>query len=208
MTTKTNGLLFVLSAPSGCGKDALLAEVESRRCDDIVRAVSATTRPRAATEADGVDYHYVTRERFEQMIANGELIEYASYNGNYYGSVKANVDRLLAAGKNVVLKIDVQGAKILRERGLHFTSVFLLPPSRAELRRRQQKRDRDSAAEIDARMAIAESELTLAPQYDYLIVNDDISVAADELITVIRAQRYRRANMLKIWEEVMHDAQI
>ena len=201
------GLLFVVSAPSGCGKDTLLRRV-CALYGDVCVSVSATTRPMRAGETEGEDYFFVSRERFAEMISNGELLEYAEYNGNYYGTVRSHVERLMAQGKHVILIIEVQGAALLRAKGLFLTTIFLLPPSRAELLHRLRKRSTDTEQEIANRLAIADGELRQAAQYDYLLVNGDLDTAAVQLHGILDAQRYRRENMQSVWEEVMSHAEV
>ncbi len=201
------GLLFVVSAPSGCGKDTLLRRV-CERYGDVCVSVSATTRPMRAGETEGEDYFFVSRERFQEMIANGELLEYAEYNGNYYGTVRAHVEQLMEQGKHVILIIEVQGAALLRQKGAFLTTIFLLPPTRAELLRRLRKRSTDTEQEIAKRLAIADGELQQAGQYDYLLVNGDLDTAAEQLHGILDAQRYRRENMQSVWEEVINHAEI
>ena len=207
MTTK--GRMFVVSAPSGCGKDTILS-LAFQRCSDMVRSVSATTRTARPEEVDGVDYHFVSTERFNEMIANDELLEYATYNGDLYGTVTANVERLMEQGVNVLLKIDVQGARTLQEKGVELTTVFILPPSKATLRKRLVGRGTDSIDEIENRLRTADIELQTAPQYDFIFVNDELETAVEDLISIIHNQepRFRRENMLKVWEEVVKDAEV
>jgi len=152
---------------------------------DTVLAVSHTTRPRRPGETDGVDYFFVDRPRFEAMVANAEFLEYAEVFGNLYGTSKAEVDRTLEAGRNVLLDIDWQGARKVRQRIPSARSIFVLPPSRRELERRLRARGQDSDEVIARRMQQAEDEMSHRGEYDYRVVNDDLEEAMAELRSIV-----------------------
>ncbi len=164
------GRLFILSAPSGAGKTSLArALVDSR--EDTVLSVSHTTRPPRPGERDGVDYHFVDRDRFEAMIGRGEFFEYAEVFGNYYGTAESTVRALLERGLNVILDIDWQGARKVRARAADAVSVFILPPTLADLRDRLTRRGQDSDEVIESRMRQAIDEMNHYPEYDRVVVN-------------------------------------
>jgi len=184
-----SGTLFILSAPSGAGKTSLikrlLADEEGLRV-----SLSQTTRPMRPGEEDGRDYHFVDLSRFRQMIEAQELLEYAQVFGNYYATSRSAVQQCLSAGIDVILEIDWQGARQVRER-MQTTSVFILPPSRPELEKRLRGRGTDSDEIIDRRMRDAISEMQHYGEYDYLVVNDDFDMALAELKAIVTCQRLR-----------------
>lgn len=200
--SEKQGLLFIVSGPSGCGKDTVLQRLMERH-EDVRVSVSATTRAPREGEVDGQDYVFLTKETFLGMVEKGEILEYAEYNGCYYGSIRKNVDALRAQGKNVVLKIEVQGAAQIRARGEFVTSVFILPPSMQELERRLRKRGTDEEEAIYNRLAIASREVRGAIDYDYLVVNDDVDAAAEDIARIICAQQFHRENMKRKIKEVL-----
>jgi len=184
------GRLFVVSAPSGTGKTTVverLAEITP----DVTLSRSYTSREARVGEVDGLDYHFVTRERFEAMIAAREFLEYADVFGNYYGTSGPVTERLLASGRDVVLVIDVQGAAQVRECGLAFVSIFVLPPSFAVLEQRLRGRSKDSDAAIRRRLDVASHEVSGYHDYDYVIVNDELDSAVDALRAIVVAERAR-----------------
>jgi guanylate kinase len=178
------GRLYVVSAPSGAGKTSLLRALIERR-DSLVFSVSWTTRAPRAGEIDGRDYHFVATERFAAMRAAGEFLESATVFGHGYGTGAADVARLRDAGRDVMLEIDWQGARAVRERLPEAVSVFVLPPSRAVLRARLAGRATDSEAVIKQRMAAAANEMCHWGEYDYVIVNDDFARALADLEAIV-----------------------
>lgn len=190
MTKNHNhGLLIVLSGPSGCGKGTLVAELLKR--GDCAVSVSATTRQPREGEIDGTHYFFVTREEFEQRIAENRLLEHAEYCGNYYGTPREEVERLRAEGRHVILEIEVQGALQIKERCPDAVLVFTVPPSIDELRRRLHKRGTETEEVIERRIAQVARELPCANQYDYVILNDALEDAVDDFAAVIRAEMLR-----------------
>lgn len=185
------GLLLVLAGPSGVGKGAVHTELR-RRHDDAVLSVSATTRAPRPGEVDGVHYRFVDRRRFEAMIAAGDLLEWAEYAGNLYGTPRLPADEAIAAGQVLVLDIEVQGALQVREVRDDALLVFLLPPDRAELERRLRARGTEDEAAIARRLEVADRELAVADRFDVTIVNDRLSTAVDELAAAIAAARGAR----------------
>ena len=189
-TVHHRGRLFVVSAPSGTGKTTV-AERLVARLPDLVLSRSYTSRAARVGEQDGVDYHFIARDRFEAMIAAGEFLEWADVFGNLYGTCGPETERLLSSGRDVVLVIDVQGAQQVRECGLAFVSIFVLPPSFTELEQRLRGRSKDSDAAIRRRLEVASSEVSGYHDYDYVIVNDDLDVAVDALRAIVVAERAR-----------------
>jgi guanylate kinase len=196
------GLLFIVSAPSGTGKTTLvekLVEQVPRLC----MSRSYTSRPARPGETDGVDYNFVTRDRFEAMLAAGEFLEWADVFGNLYGTSAPETDRLLAAGKDVVLVIDVQGARKVRERRPRATTVFVMPPSAAILEQRLRGRSKDSEESIQQRLQVARQEVAAFKEYDFIVVNDDVISAVDRLRAIVLAERAARQRMTPAAEEIV-----
>ena len=184
--------LFIISAPSGAGKTSLVNALRQRLADVVV-SVSHTTREPRAGEQDGVDYHFVGRPDFEAMVRAGEFLEHAKVFDNYYGTSRAAVDAQLQKGCDVILEIDWQGARQVRNAAPQALSVFILPPSQGALRERLAARGQDSAQVIERRMRDAVSEMSHYGEYDYLVFNDVFEQALAELQALFLAQRLRRA---------------
>ncbi|MDI5889934.1 guanylate kinase [Halomonas rhizosphaerae] len=185
------GTLFIVSAPSGAGKTSLVRElIES--LDGIQVSVSHTTRERREGEVDGVNYHFVDVPAFEAMIEHGDFFEYARVFDNYYGTSRRTVEAMLAAGQDVILEIDWQGARQVRQQLPDAVSVFILPPSREELERRLASRGTDEHAVVARRMRDAVNEMTHHDEYDYLVINDDFTTALRELQSLVIARRLTR----------------
>ena len=184
------GLLIVVSGPSGAGKSTVISKVMS---DDpsCVFSISATTRPPRGTEQNGVEYFFVDRARFESMIKSGELLEYAEYVGNYYGTPKAPVFESLNRGKNVIFDIEVQGAMQIKQKCPNAALIFIVPPSFSEIEKRLRGRHTDSESKILQRLETARSEYAQAINYDYIVINDDPQKAANEVKAIISAEKCR-----------------
>jgi len=191
------GRLIVVSGPSGVGKDAVL-ERFFERMTGVIRSVSATTRDPRPGEVDGSDYYFFTQEKFAHGIASDYFLEHAQYGSNFYGTPRDKVDDLRAQGTDVILKIEVQGARDIKRIEPDAVMVFLCPPSFEELERRLRSRGTDTDERVAARLAIAKDELTRIPDYDYLIVNDDLDDAVATLCAIITAERCRNSSGL--WE--------
>ena len=196
------GILIVVSAPAGCGKDTIL-EQALKKNDNLFYSVSATSRAMRPGETDGVSYHFKTREQFEEMIRNGELLEYTEYVGNYYGTPKKAVTDMLEAGKDVILKIEIEGAANVRRMFPDCTMVFILPPSFAELDRRLHKRGTETDDVIKQRLDTARKELKFAENYDYLVTNAALEDAVDDFLAVVRAEKCRRERRPGVVEELL-----
>lgn len=180
----SHGRLFIISAPSGAGKTTLARRLVDELADTVL-AVSHTTRPRRPGEADGVDYFFVDRGRFESMVEDGEFLEYAEVFGNLYGTSRTEVERHLDAGRNVLLDIDWQGARKVRCRTPEVRSIFVLPPSSRELERRLRARGQDADEVIATRMQQAEDEMSHRHEYDFEVVNDELDKAMEELRRIV-----------------------
>src|SRR5260221_8885806 len=188
------GLLFIVSAPSGAGKTTLVERLVEQ-LPNLRMSRSYTSRPARQGETDGVDYNFVERARFETMAAAGELLEWAEVFGNLYGTCAADTDRMLAAGDDVVLVIDVQGARKVRARGLDTRTVFVMPPSFAVLEQRLRGRSKDSEAAIQRRLQVAREEVAAFTEYDFVVVNDEVTAAVDRLRGIVVAERARLPRM-------------
>jgi guanylate kinase len=183
-----------VSAPSGAGKTTLverLVELTPR----LKMSRSYTSRQSRPGETDGVDYNFVTRDRFEAMIAAGEFLEWANVFGNLYGTCRLDTERTLAAGCDLVLVIDVQGARKVRETGVRTTTVFVMPPSFEILERRLRGRSKDSEEDIQKRLQVARQEVVSFVDYDYVVINDELTAAVDRLRSIVIAERARLQRM-------------
>ena len=196
------GLLIVLSGPSGVGKGTVRAAIFSKGEQKFVYSISATTRQPRTGETDGVDYFFKTREEFEQMIQNKQLLEYAEYVGNYYGTPLEYVENTLATGKDVFLEIDVQGAIQVRELMPDGVFIFLTPPDLNELESRIVNRGTDSDEVIAKRMKTAREELELMKYYDYSVVNDTVDNAVQKIEAIIQTEHLRIVRNLDTIEEL------
>ena len=189
------GLPIVISAPSGCGKDTILEQLYKKN-SNLTQSVSATTRAMREGEIDGVSYHFTTADAFEKMIANGEVLEYTQYCGNYYGTPKKAVTDMLEQGRDVILKIEVEGAMNIKKIFPECVLIFILPPSMSELERRLRKRGTETEE------TIARNELQFADKFDYLVVNGELEKAVDDVNTVILAEKMNTKRSLSLLEEI------
>ncbi len=187
---RRTGLLFIVSAPSGTGKTTLVDRLVER-LPDLVKSRSYTSRPARPGEVDGVDYNFVTRDRFEEMVRRGEFLEYADVFGNLYGTRREDTEAWLAAGRDVVLVIDVQGARQVRRRAPGAIGIFVLPPSVAALEARLRRRSQDSAEAMARRLRTARAEVTAFDEYEYVVINDELDTCVDRLRAIVLAERAR-----------------
>lgn len=187
---RTRGLLIVLSGPSAAGKNTLLSGL-MERFTDIKYSVSATTRAPRPGEEEGVNYYFLTREEFERRAAHGEFLEWAEFCGNLYGTPRKYVEEVLASGQDIIMDIDIQGAEQVRKAMPEAVSVFLMPPSVEELRKRIVKRGKDSEEAIRQRLSQVDREIQAVFDYDYVILNDDLERAVGRLVSIILAERSR-----------------
>lgn len=181
------GKLIIISAPSGSGKSTIIGRIMQDESLRLSFSVSATTRPRRGKEVHGVDYYYKTVDEFKQMIADDQLVEYQEvYEGRYYGTPKSEVERITGMGRNVVLDLDVLGGvNVKRMYGDRALSIFIQPPSVEVLRQRLIGRGTDSMEDIMARVSKAEFEISIGPQFDYTVINDDLETAVAEVHRLI-----------------------
>ena len=186
----TRGQLFIVSAPSGTGKTTLVERLV-QGLPGLRMSRSYTSRPARVGEQDGVDYNFITRERFEGMVREGQFLEWADVFGNCYGTCAADTDAMLARGEDVVLVIDVQGARQVRSRGVETIGIFVLPPSAKVLEQRLRGRSKDSEEQIRRRLEVASAEVDEYSQYEYVVVNDDIEAAVGRLQSIVGAERAR-----------------
>jgi len=192
MTIRRRGFLLVLSSPSGAGKTTI-ARLLAERDPDLQLSVSVTTRPKREGEVEGRDYVFIDQRRFDEMVARGALLEHATVFGNCYGTPRQRVDEALAAGRDVVGDLDWQGAQQLTKTvRSDLVSVFVLPPSRAELETRLRNRAQDTAAVVAARMAKSAEETSHWSEYDYVIVNREIEQSVAQVQAIVTAERLRR----------------
>lgn len=189
----STGILFIVSAPSGAGKTSLVAALLKNE-PDLKLSISHTTRPRRPKEQAGVNYHFVDTETFEAMINADAFIEHAEVFGNHYGTSRDAVAEPLAAGSDVLLEIDWQGAALVRQAHPEAVSIFIVPPSQAALRERLQGRAQDDPEVIESRLAEARTEMQHHSEFDYLVVNDDFDQALAELDAIVLAERCRESH--------------
>jgi guanylate kinase len=198
----TRGQLLIVSAPSGTGKTTLVERLV--QCVPGLRmSRSYTSRPARLGEQDGVDYNFITRERFEAMVRGGQFLEWADVFGNYYGTSAAETEAMLARGEDVVLVIDVQGARQVRTRGIETIGIFVLPPSAAVLEQRLRGRSKDSEEQIRRRLEVASAEMEEYSQYEYIVINDEIDGAVGRLESIVGAERARVKRMRRDAEAII-----
>ncbi len=195
------GLLIVFSGPSGCGKGTVVEQLLSER-DDTVLSVSVTTRSPRPGDVDGVQYFFRTREQVEQMIESDALLEYAQYNGNYYGTPREAVEQQLAAGRNVLLEIEVQGAEAVMSRCKEFVSIFLVVPSLEELERRLRGRGTETEESVQGRLCAAREEIKHIGSYQYVVLNDKVELAVKRLNAIIDAEKMRYSRNKQLLEDL------
>lgn len=195
------GILFVLSGPSGVGKGTVRKAIMEKKDLNLHYSISVTTRKPREGEVDGVDYFFKTREEFQQMIENDELLEWAEYVGNYYGTPIGYVQEMLAKGNDVLLEIEVQGALQVKKRFPEAVFIFLMPPSFSELRNRITNRGTEEDKLIDDRMIVAKKEIAQMIHYDYIVENDIVDLACERIKSIICAEHYRKVRLYEKYKQ-------
>jgi guanylate kinase len=194
MSSDAPGQLFIVSAPSGTGKTTLVERLV-QVVPDLALSRSFTSRPPRAGECDGVDYNFITRDLFDRMIQDGEFLEWADVFGNLYGTSASQTDRILSAGHDLVLVIDVQGARQVRAKRADTIGIFVLPPTFEVLEERLRRRSKDSDSQIRRRLEVAQQEVSAVADYDYAVVNDELEPAVGRLRAIVEAERARLRRM-------------
>ncbi len=184
------GRLFLISGPSGSGKDTVLKEI-FKKCPEIAFSISTITRPMRAGEIEGEKYNFISVEQFKKMLDNDELLEHNVFVGNYYGTPKAPVDKCLNSGRDMIAEVDVNGARQIRGRIKDAVSIFIMPPSLNVLKERLSNRGTESEELVNKRINEALREIACAAEYDYIVVNDVLDDAVRNVITVIKADRFK-----------------
>ena len=196
------GGVFIISGPSGSGKDTVLAELFKKK-PDILFSISSITRPMRQGEREGEKYNFISREKFEYMIENDMLLEHNVFVNNYYGTPREPIERAVAEGKDIIIEVDVNGAAQIRKKMPEAVSIFIMPPSFEELKRRLIGRGTESEELIEKRLNSALCEIKRAVEYDYIIVNDNITAAADDILAVILSAGFKTDRQINIIDEVL-----
>ena len=199
---KNRGILIVLSGPSGTGKDSILNKLKQLRSDFEI-SISCTTRVPRPGEVNGKDYYFLTKSQFMEKVDAGDMLEWATFCGNYYGTPKHELENRLNQGMNIILEIEVQGAGQVIENSSEAVSIFVLPPSVKALKERLKNRGSDSLEAIEMRTREAEREIALAENYDYVVVNDDLNECANDISKIIDSEKLRTIHRKNIIKEVL-----
>ncbi|WP_332630723.1 guanylate kinase [Halalkalibacter flavus] len=199
---KDKGLLLVLSGPAGVGKGTVCSALRQENTS-VQYSVSATTRSPREGEQDGVNYFFKTREQFEKMIEQDQLLEWAEYVGNYYGTPIEYVRETINSGQDIILEIEVQGALKVRERFPEGVFIFLMPPSLAELRSRIVGRGTETEDIINKRMTVAKDEIEMMKKYDYVVENDEVHLAVERIKSIVTAEHCKRERLIEKYKELV-----
>ncbi|MFN7250898.1 MAG: guanylate kinase [Anaerobacillus sp.] len=199
---KERGLLIVLSGPSGVGKGTVCGALRKQETD-ILYSVSATTRTPREGEIDGVNYFFKTRKQFEEMIKHDQLLEWAEYVGNFYGTPTDYVEKTLSEGNDIILEIEVQGALKVREKFPEGVFIFLMPPSLAELRNRIVNRGTETEDLINNRMTVAKDEIEMMSKYDYVVENDEVHLAVERIKAIVIAEHCRKDRLIEKYQQLV-----
>ncbi|MGN1317037.1 MAG: guanylate kinase [Acutalibacteraceae bacterium] len=202
MVLKDKGLLVVLSGPSGSGKDTVLDRLKEKVLS-FDKTVSATTRPVRDGEKDGIDYYFIDKTTFEKRIEEGYFLEYTVYNDNYYGTPKSEVEKRIDKGGCVLLKIEVEGAGNVRRAIPESVSIFIIPPSMEELERRLRGRGTETEESFRRRLETAKQELSRACEYDYVVINNDVELCAEQISHILECEKLRYCNMKDIVNDIL-----
>ena len=202
----SKGGVFIVAGPAGSGKDTLFKELFKKR-PDIKFSISSITRAMRVGEVEGEKYNFITREKFEDMLKNDELLEYNVYIGNYYGTPKAPVVAAIEKGEDILIEVDVNGAKSIREKMPAAVSIFIMPPSYKELKRRLSGRGTESEEVIEKRMHESLSEIARATEFDYIVVNDNIDDAVDDIIEIIQSSRLMLKRQKNLIDGVLNNVE-
>ena len=205
MKINTRGLLIVLSGPSGVGKGTVRKALFEREGHNLVYSISMTTRAPRNGETNGVEYHFVSKEKFQEEIKKGNLLEYAEFCDNFYGTPLDKVNEQLDKGQEVVLEIEVQGAMQVKEKMPDAVYVFIAPPSLSALEQRLLNRGTESRDIIEKRLSKARSEIKVAKEYNYIVVNDTVDNAADRIMAIIRAEHAKTERVLDEYQKLMEE---
>ena len=197
------GRVFIISGHSGSGKDTLMKKV-FEKAPDILFSISSITRPMRVGEVEGEKYNFISRERFEEMIANDELLEHNVFVGNYYGTPKAPVLNAVNDGKNMLIEVDVNGAYQILEKIPDAVSIFIMPPSLEILKARLTGRGTDEQSVIDKRLFEALREISCAKDYDYIVVNDDLETAANEFVSIMSVDKFKTDRNLELINKILN----
>ncbi len=203
----SRGILIVLSGPSGTGKDSILKELRNLR-NDFEISVSCTTRGPRSGEVNGKDYYFLTKSEFMDKVDSGDMLEWATFCGNYYGTPKHELENRLNEGLNIILEIEVKGAEQVMKNSSEAVSIFVLPPSVQILKQRLKNRGLDSDEAIEMRTREAEREVALAKNYDYVVVNDNLKECANDISKIIDSEKLRAIHRKNIIKEVLNNESI
>lgn len=198
----SKGTVFIISGPSGSGKDALLSKL-FKRCPEIEFSISSVTRNMRDGEKEGEKYNFISREKFENMIKEDKLLEYNLYVDNYYGTPREPVEKAVSENKDIFIEVDVNGAESIRQKLPEAISIFVMPPSFEELKRRLSSRGTETEEVITLRMSAALGEIKRANEYDYIVVNDDLSTAVEDIIAIIKGSKFSLKKQNYIINEVL-----